>query len=174
MIISGQTAPVILSCAGTKGHTTTSTIATVNVEGILTGGTVTDTAWGQIGQNKVRGETTSTMAGLNLADGLVTADAIKADAHASTPDGGVTFSVSDTGTQFVNLQIVGFPAIGDDVGLNTKLDIAGLGTLWLRHTYASKNAIAIVMVELIVDQETSLGIPIGADIQIGVADAAAY
>jgi hypothetical protein len=174
VIISGQTAPVILSCGGTKGNTTTSTIGTVSVEGILSGGTVTDTAWGQIGQNRVRGETTSTIAGLNLLDGLVTAETIKADAHASTADGGITFSIGDAGTQFVNLQVGGFPAIGDDVGLNTKLDIAGLGTLWLRHTYATKNAIAIVMVELIVDQENSLGLPIGADIQVGVADAAAY
>jgi hypothetical protein len=174
VVISGQTAPVILGCAGTKGNTITSTIATVSVPGILTGGAVTDTAWGQMGQNKVRGETTSTIAGLNLVDGLVTADTIKADGHASTLDGGVTFSVSDAGSQFVNLQVAGFPAIGDDVAMNTKVVIAGLGTLWFRHTYVVKNAIAIIMVELFVDQDNSYGIPIGADIQVGVSYVAAY
>jgi hypothetical protein len=174
VIISGKTAQVALPCIGTKGTTTTSTISTVSVDNILTGGVVTDTAFGQIEPSEVTGETTSTIAGLNLLNGTVTADAIVSDAHARTTDGGLTIQLSDAGTGFVNLQVAGFPAIGDDVAVNTHVDIAGLGRLWFRHTRVTKNAITIVAVELVVNRENTLGLAIGTDIQIGVADAAAY
>src|SRR6266851_643206 len=42
-----------------------------------------------------------------------------------------TLDFSGTGSTFVGLSVKRFPQIHDNVGANTRLSIAGLGTLWL-------------------------------------------
>ena len=107
-----------------------------------------------------------------MADGAVTVDLIKADAHSFTD--GSTFTFGDGGSQFVNLSVNGHPEIGDDVGPNTKVTLVGLGTLWLRREIITSNSIEIRMIELIISVQNSLGIPVGTDIRIGVAEASAH
>jgi hypothetical protein len=172
VVLSGPTASINLGCSGTQGVVHANEISGINVANQFTTGTITDTAVGTTESPPVSGETTSTLAGVNVAAGLVTADTIKSDAHAQTD--GIKPIVSDAGSLFVNISVAGHPEITDAVAPNTSIAIAGLGTLWLKREYVGKNAIAIVMVELIVNQDNSLGIPIGTDIQIGVADAGAY
>jgi hypothetical protein len=53
------------------------------------------------------------------------------------------------------------------VPYNTSVDIAGLGTLYLKHiirNYPNPNSIEMRMVELVVNQTNVFGLPIDADI----------
>jgi tRNA A22 N-methylase len=117
------------------------------------------------------GEMTSTVQGVTIATDLVTASVVKADAHASKING--TLSLSDTST-FVGLSVSGFPDINDNVAPNTRLVIAGLGTLWLHRIIQTPNSIEVRMIELIVTQPNSFGIAIGTDIQVAVAEASVH
>jgi len=97
---------------------------------------------------------------------------VKADAHASNINGILTFS--DDGSMFVDLHVTGFPNIHDDVPPNTSLHIVGLGTLWLHRVIQTSNSIEVRMIELIVTEANSFGIPIGTDIQVAVAEASVH
>jgi len=109
---------------------------------------------------------------VDVLAGLVTADLVKADAH-SMKNGGV-YSFSDSDSKFVNLAVKGFANIDANVAPNTKLTIAGLGTLWLHRVIHSQNKIEVRMIELIVTQNNNLGLAIGTDIQVARAEASAH
>jgi hypothetical protein len=171
-VTSGPSALVKMSCLGTNGALKTNSIAEVQDPPLFSVGEVVDTALGTIDSTSAVGEMTSTVQAVDVVTGLVTASTVKADAHASNTGGTLTFS--DDGTMFVGLQVSGFPHIGDDPPPNTRLQIVGLGTLWLHRIIQTSNSIEIRMIELIVTQENSFGIPIGTDIQVAVAEASVH
>jgi uncharacterized protein YdbL (DUF1318 family) len=171
-IIAGKSAFIALGCLGTNGVINSNSVASVNVPDILTTGTVQDTAQGTVSPTTASGETTSTVQTVNVASGAVTVDLVKADAHSFTD--GSTFTFGDGGSQFVNLSVSGHPEIGANVASNTQVTITGLGTLWLRREIRTANSIEIRMIELIVNVQNSLGIPVGTDIRVAVAEASAH
>ena len=113
---------------------------------------------------------TTRVESLNLLNGLLGANVIygRVDASIAGPRGVFKTAVGN----FVNLSVAGHPEIGDNVAYNTSVDILGLGTLYLkrvlRHDH-TPSSIEIRMVELVVNQDNSYGLPIGADIVIGDA-----
>jgi hypothetical protein len=118
------------------------------IDRIRRSGTVTTTT--------ATAETTSTAQNVNVGDGAVTADVLKADAHSFTD--GTTFTFSEAGPTFVNLVING-QLFGGSPPPNTKIKLPGLGTLWLNRVIQTPNSIEVRMIELIVSQNNSLGIP---------------
>jgi hypothetical protein len=62
--------------------------------------------------------------------------------------------------------------VGVSPAPNTKVSIAGLGTLWLHRVIQTSTSIEVRMVELVVDASNTLGLPIGADVRIAVAHSA--
>jgi hypothetical protein len=142
-VIAGEQFPQPLYCPGTGGKTDTNSAASVSVPGILTSGSVADTAEGLVDATKVSGEVTSTVQGLNLLSGLVTATAVKADVTAS----GNPPALGDS-SSFLGLSVAGFPGIGDNVPPNTRLSVAGIGTLWLHKVTRTAQGITVVMVQL--------------------------
>lgn len=171
-IISGPTAKVSIGCLGTNGVVKQNEILQVQVPNLFSVGDVVDTAQGTINGTSATGETTSTVQAVNLLAGLVTANLIKADAHSSKVSGNLSFS--DAGSSFVGLSVRGFAQINDNVAPNTKLTIAGVGTLWLHRVIHTRNSIEVRMVELIITQQNTLGIKIGTDIQVARAEASAH
>lgn len=171
-IISGPTAQVGIPCLGTNGVVKTNEILQVQVPNVFSVGDVFDTAQGTVNDSSAQGETTSTVQLVNILNDLVKASVVKADAHASKIGG--TLSFSDTGSNFVGLSVTGFAQINDNVAPNTKLTIAGLGTLWLHRVIQTPHSIEVRMIELIVTQENTLGIKIGTDIQVARAEASAH
>jgi hypothetical protein len=139
-------------------------------------GTVTDTAQGTITGTLASGETTSTVQALKLlsSDGgqtfLVTADLVKADAHASKSGGVLSFS--DSGSTFVNLVVNGTP-IADNVAANTQITVDGL-TIWLHRVIQKPNQITVRMIEIIVNGANPFGLNLSTDIQVAVAEASAH
>ena len=168
IVDSGPTALLGLPCLGTDGK-----IETVSSDGtmlptVLRVGNITDTVKGTVGQGSSEGNTTSTVHGLNLA-GVVTAQSVRADAHVSS--NGITVSVSDAGTGFDGLKILGQAQPNNSIAPNTRKVLPGLGTLWLRREIKSGSSIQIRMIELIVTAVNARGLPVGTDIRIGVASA---
>jgi hypothetical protein len=172
LITSGPTAKVTMGCLGTNGALKTKSIAQVQVPPLFSVGEVVDTALGTVNSTSAAGELTSTIQSVDVVSSLVTASLIKADAHASSTGGTLTFS--DDGTVFVDLHVAGFPDINDDVPPNTRLQIAGLGTLWLHRIIQTSNSIEVRMIELIVTEVNIYGIQIGTDIRVAVAEASVH
>jgi len=172
LVTSGPTAKVTMGCLGTNGALKTKSIAQVQVPPLFSVGEVVDTALGTVNSTSATGELTSTIQTVDVVSSLVTASLIKADAHASSTGGTLTFS--DDGTMFVDLHVAGFPDINDDVPPNTRLSIAGLGTLWLHRTIHTANSIEVRMIEVIVTETNIYGIDIGTDIRVAVAEASVH
>lgn len=171
VVTSGPSALVKMPCLGTRGRIKTNSIAQVLLPGVFEVGEVVSTAEGTVNSTSAVGELTSTVQGVAVLTDLVTATVVKADAHASKING--TLSFSDTST-FVGLAVAGFPEINDNVAPNTRLSIAGLGTLWLHRVIQKPNSIEIRMIELIVSESNSFGLPIGTTVQVAVAEASVH
>jgi len=167
-ILSGPSALEIMPCLGTDGEVRQNTTAGVNVPKILKTGTVKDTVQGTISSGSTTGETTSTVNGSSLVSALLTAKVIKADSNAATTDSD-KFTFNDTGSKFVGLKVSGHPEINDNVAPNTKVRIAGLGTLWLHRVIKTDNYIEVRMVELVVSETNKYGIKVGTDVRVATA-----
>jgi hypothetical protein len=176
LILSGPTALITMPCAGTNGQVRTNSMATVDLGSLGSSGTVTDTAQGTITAATASGETTSTVQTVELlsSDGgqtfLVTADLVKADAHASKTGGVLTFS--DSGSHFTNLVVNGTP-IADNVAANTQITVDGL-TIWLHRVIQKPNQITVRMIEIIVTGSNPFGLNLNTDIQVAVAEASVH
>ncbi|MDQ6696747.1 MAG: hypothetical protein M3Z46_04740, partial [Actinomycetota bacterium] len=115
------------------------------------------------------GQTTSTVAGANLVNGLITATVVKADAHA-TRTNGVT-SLTDEGTGFGSITVNGQVLL--NVQPNTVRVIPGVGTLYLRREIRTANSIEIRMIELVVSPDNLFHLPAGVDLRVAVASVGA-
>lgn len=166
-IQSGRTAPVTLACTGNNDVEESNEAAAVDVPGVLSTGAVHTTATGLVSTAAASGEITASVAGLNLLSSLVSATTITADATATDAAGSI--SLSDNGSLFAGLAVTGHPEIGVNPAPNTHVSIAGLGTLWLHRVIQTSTSIEVRMVELVVDAENTLGLPIGADVRVAVA-----
>jgi hypothetical protein len=171
-VTSGPSAIIKMGCLGTNGRLKTNSVAQVQVPGLFSVGEVVDTALGTVNSTSAVGELTSTVQTVDVATSLVTASLVKADAHASSTGGTLTFS--DDGSMFVDLHVAGFPNINDDVPPNTSLHIVGLGTLWLHRIIQTSNSIEVRMIELIVTEANGFGLAIGTDIQVAVSEASVH
>ena len=170
LVASTPTAPVILPCLGTNGALKVNSLATVNLAGILSSGTVANTGESNLTQTKSSGQTTSTVQGLNLLNGLVTANVMTARVITVVNDEISVFS-SPTDT-FVGLAVAGHPEITDNVPYNTSIPLAGLGTLYLKRIIrvgAPLRSTEVRSLELVVNENNSYGLPIGLDVIVGDA-----
>lgn len=172
LIESGPTAKVTLGCLGTNGRVKTNSVAEVILPPFLTVGEVVSTAQGTVTATSAEGETTASIDAVDLVDALLTADLVTAAAQSSKVGG--QFSFDDQGSSFANLSVAGHPEIDDNVGPNTRIPIAGLGTLWLHRVIAKANSIEVRMIQLVVTQQNIFGVPIGSDIRVAVASASAH
>ena len=171
-VVSGRTAFQPLQCQGTDGVTETNSTAGTTIAGVLTDGTVTSTAEGNLVARDSTATTSNTVENVSVLPGtlstLITADALTAQANASKVNGAKAFS--DTGSQFVGLKVAGFPLIDDDVPANTALTIPAVGTLYLHRVIQTGHGIEVRMIEL---QITASGLPepVGTDLIVGDASA---
>jgi hypothetical protein len=164
-IIAGEEFPEPLGCLGTHGVTRTNSGVAVSVPGLLSTGTVTDTAEGTTNSKTAAGQVSSTVQGLNLLAGLVTATAINSDVTAN----GNPPALANNST-FLGLTVAGFPGVTDTPAPNTKLNLAGLGTLWLNRQQETANRITVIAIQLVVKVPSNpLGIAPGTTVNIAYA-----
>jgi hypothetical protein len=167
--MSGRSALVSIGCGGTDGLLKTNSASEVSAPPELSTGTVTNTAQGTVTADSAIAETTSRVQAVNLLNGLVTADAVKADAHASK-SGGVT-TVSDTGSTFKNLVVNG-QAMPSDVAPNTSIVVGNI-TIWLHRVQETDISIEVTNIEVVASGTNPYGLPDGTHIQVAVAAASA-
>lgn len=170
LINSSPTAPVSLPCFGTAGQTITNSVGSVNITGVLSSGTVTDTGKSDLTNPYSTGQMTSQVEGLNLLSGLITANVIYSQVNATIADSNGVFETGEG--SFTGLAVAGYPAINDSVPYNTQVSIAGLGTLYLKRLISNfpyPDSTEVRMIELVINQTNSYNLPIGADIIISDA-----
>lgn len=169
LLSSSPTAPASVGCRG--NNLITNTLVGITIPQVLSSGTIIDTAQGSVTSTESSSQTSDSIQGVNLLAGIVTADAIQAGATGTTTDG-VNFNFNTT-SSFVNLKVAGHPEINDNVPANTKLSLAGLGTLYLRRIITTPNSIDVHMIELVVGPNV-LGLPLGLDVVISRSEASLH
>lgn len=168
VVASGQTFPAYMPCLGTGGAVRSNSGADAGIGLVLKSGTVTNTVKGTITSKSAEAISTSTVESINLLNGLVEATALKSVATARTD--GTTPSVSSEGSSFGALKVAGRPTIGVDVAPNTKINVAGVGTLYLNRVVKTAKYIEVRQVELVLTSPVN-GLAIGTSITVGVARA---
>jgi hypothetical protein len=170
LINSSQTAPVNLPCWGTGGQVLTNSVVGVNIPGVLSSGTVSDTGQSKLTNPYSNGQMTSQVQNLSLLSGLVSVNLMYSQVNA-TLNGFGGYFLTGIGS-FTGLSVAGHPEINDGVPYNTTVSLAGLGNLYIKHVirnYPNPHSMEVRMIELVVNQDNTYGLPIGADIVIGDA-----
>jgi hypothetical protein len=165
VILAGKEFPQPLACIGTNGITKSNTGVGLNLLGEVTSGTVVDTAEGLANRKVASDATSSTIEGLNLGSGLVTATTIEAavSAQGNPP----TFTDS---SQFIGLTVTGFPGLSSNPPPNTKLSLPGIGTLWLHKVTKNATTETVIMVQLDVTAAGNpLGLAVGTQVNVAYA-----
>jgi hypothetical protein len=170
LLASSPTAPEVLPCAGTANNVVTNTQVGLNLPTILTTGTLVDTVQSEEAPTFDSGENTSTITGLNLLSGLVTASVMRGQVDAYVDqDRNITLNGQDS---LLGISVAGHPEITDDVPANTAIPLAGLGTLYLKriiYFYYPNYGVETRSVELVVNQINIYGLPLGLDVIVGDA-----
>jgi hypothetical protein len=166
---AGRSALVYVTCHGTDGEVRSNQVLNLGVPQVFGLSNVQSTAEGEVGATKASLRLTDTIETADVLKGLVDAKAIRAVAAGSVSDGVRHFN--SRGSRFAQLSVAGFPAIGVGVRRNTRLSVPGVGVLWLHRVIRKDNQIEVRMIELQVKKPNSLGLPVGADVQVGVARA---
>ena len=167
---AGRSALVHVSCDGTDGQLVSNQIADLGLPNLFSADNVQSTAFGDVGADTANLQLTDTVEEADLLNGLIHAKTIRAVAAGSAAHGRLHFSPKGSG--FAQLSVKGFPGIDASVPANTRLFVPGLGVLWLHRVIRHQNRIEVRMIELVVTKANSLGLPVGADVQVAVARAA--
>jgi hypothetical protein len=170
LLASSPSASEVLPCLGTGGVVETNTQVGLNLPNILTSGTLTDTVESNLTPTFSSGENTSTIEGLNLLNGLVTASLLQAVVNGSV-DQNLDITLNGTDT-YVDISVAGHPEITDNIPLNTSVNLAGLGTLYLKRViygYFPVPSVEVRSLELVINQTNIYGLPIGLDVIVGDA-----
>jgi hypothetical protein len=161
-LLSGNSAPASIPCMGGSSK---NQIASVTLPKIGSTGTVVDTASAVVGSQSTTANATSSVQTVNLLSGLVRASAVRANVHGSF--NGISHSFSD-GSTFTSLTVNGHSVA--TVSANTVIKISNLGTLYLHRVLRTTNSYTVRMIELVVTTPNRYGLPVGADVQVGVAN----
>lgn len=158
-----------MPCGGTNGQWLTNSGTAAGLPGVFNAGEIVSSVKGIAEPLFISNTAKSTIQDVNVLSGLVTAQNIVSWARIEGPPD--DFVRQSHGSKFVGLQVAGFPAINDDVPVNTMLDIAGLGELWLKRVTRNQKGMTVRMIELFVLEENDFGLPVGATLRVGFSGA---
>jgi hypothetical protein len=166
-------------CSGTNGVKRVSRVSalSIGVAGTTVSATTANsTAYALKTSTGASSVQTSTISKLNLLNGLITADVIKASASIAVSPTALTPSF--TGSSLANLVVAG-KKIAANVAPNTAITLAGIGTLTVKFvqtgTYGTQAAgIEVEMLRVDIGQSNQLGLPVGAVLVVGEASAGFY
>ncbi|MGN6721086.1 MAG: choice-of-anchor P family protein [Marmoricola sp.] len=168
---SGQTAMNSLPSFGTNGANITNSTAKAYLQGVLNLGVIQTNGSGIQTSALSDALENAKVAGLNLFNGLITAQAIGSTAHVRLTGGFGGTPLTEGSTDFINLKIAGKP-ISINVAPNTKINVAGLGLVTIneQQSAVTPKGIAEKVIALhIVLSTARAGLPVGANIEIGTS-----
>lgn len=175
---SGRTAFEVLPTSGTNGAVLENHTASVNLPGVLTASAIASTAEGisspALNESKMATRTANVNLFPSLLGALIHADAIGSNASVVQQNDVTTMT---GGTQFVNLKIAG-TKIPVDVGPNTTIHVANLGFVTINEQQeldvaGFAHVKQVIALHVVLDTAKA-GLPIGAEIQIGVTQATVW
>lgn len=172
----GPTAWAPMPCSGGERK---ANIAAIDLRGVVHVGAGESVTRSTV-EGKVEAFARNRIVDLDIANGLITAEAITAQTRATREPGilapigsgnpllaaGATFS--DEGTSFADLRIAGKSLVNAEIGPNTTIDVEGLGTVTLRKTVRDGGSIAVTMLELEIT-DPAADLPVGAVVRVGHA-----
>lgn len=160
----GRTAQATTPPNGSGGRVLKNRTVNVDIPGVLDAGVVSSTSKSISKRHRARIVNTNRIAGLNLFNGLIKADAIVARAQSRLK--GKRFRHKES-LRFVNLVVAG-QKIPVRVGKNTRIRVAGLGVVTLNKQTSKdySNQVQAIHVKLL---KPHSGLEAGAVIKVGVA-----
>jgi hypothetical protein len=167
-VVSGPTFKAAMPCLGTNGDLRSNTGAGVDIPLLADVGAIDNSVRGTITATTAEGEAISTVAAADLLDGLVEATVIKAAAQASRDGDDIT--LGSEGSGFGSLSVEGQSQITANVAPNTRVNIAGVGKLYLHRVIRSENSVSVIMIQLVLTSPVD-GLDVGTDIRVAVANA---
>jgi hypothetical protein len=158
-------------CAGTNGHAVVTRVGPVKVPGVIATSLTDARSLGIRNASAARASESTTVEGLSLLGGLITASSMQAAASVSAT--ATKLTISDAGSAFSNLVIAGqkVPANPPE---NTVIPLPGVGSVVLRALTKAGDgkqeaAIDVTMLTLKVSVANSFGLPVGATLTLGHA-----
>jgi len=165
LVTSDPTAYVGLPCGGTGGEISRNALGDVTEPGVVTSGAVSSTAQSIEGVGTTTTIFSNKVSGVNLLDGTVTADAVAA--RSKSTRSASSLKSYDTGTTITNLKVLGKPVtVSSDA--NSKVNLAGIGTLVLHKTVKQPTGLDVVGLELTLGSDRG-DLKAGTVIQVAVA-----
>lgn len=163
----GRSALQLLPNGGTHGAFFTNSTASVHIAHVLTTGAVETRVRGVVTKRTGTAQTKADVAGLNLFDGAIKADAVSSSAAVQLRLDGTT--VITNRSRFVGLQI-GRQHYPVTVEPNTRINVAGLGTVTLNYQshndfYTNVRAISVRL------STARAGLSAGAVVEVAYASA---
>ncbi len=179
----GRIAAVYVPCQGTNGVTLMNNVNVTNFPGVITAGSAVSNAFGSVSATQALAKTSARIEQLNLLNGLVRAEVIKASAQATFNDSTNTGTTTGS-SEFVNLFIGNQAVVAqpNTVPPNTRVELIQNGVLDIGHVIlneqnrsvtGSSAKITVVAVHVVIDVSTT-NLPAGTDIRIAVARAFAF
>lgn len=148
-VTSGRTAPVYLPCGGSNGVTQTNTTASAAQPGVFAVGLVSSSSRSADTATSTTARTHSHISNVSLLGGAVKLTGVTAQSTATRTSSGI--SLTSAGTTVTGLTIRG-QARSVTVRPNTKISIAGIGTLYLDRVILTGQSIRVHAVELTLTQ----------------------
>ncbi|WP_205471798.1 choice-of-anchor P family protein [Nocardioides sp. SYSU D00038] len=162
---SGPSASIATPPAGTNGRTIQNATAEVNLPGILHLEAIKSTTSGTTVPGAADVMVSNKLTGLNVLNGLITASAITTTSTTSRRGDGPRKMTNST--QFLNLKVAGIK-LPVNVAPNTKIEVAGLGTVWINKQVTNALGGGVYGVQVILSTARA-GLPVGANITLGAA-----
>jgi len=169
----GKISYIPCPCRGTNNQLKTNTVNSLSVGNLLSSGVVTGSVKAGKTSSDAKATDTGQIAGLNLFNGLITAQGVKAVTNVDATTSNI--AVNATGSTFVNLRISGHSVINGLPAPNTTINLAGVGQIVLNKQGVSPNGandrritVEMIVITLNVARD---GLPVGAKIVIAHASA---
>lgn len=153
-----------LPSIGTGGKPYPNTTLAVNVPNVITADVVSNVVQATTVPGFADVDDSSQIAHINLLGGLVTADGIRVRAHVRKAG---TASVTEASTEFINLKVAG-KVIPVNAKPNTIIDVLGVARVIVNWQNVQPGYSSVVGVRILLSTQR-LGIPAGADVQLGTA-----
>ncbi|MCX6395935.1 MAG: hypothetical protein NTV23_05575 [Propionibacteriales bacterium] len=163
-VLAQPTGIVMLPSTGTDGQEYSVTIAAANIPGVAEVGAITTRANAKTIPGYSDVTTGARLAKINLLGGLIKADAVDVTAHVTTS---AADNVAEATTNLVNLVVAG-KKIPINVAPNTQIYILGIGQVYINQQLTKPGYSAVVGLRVTLSTK-KFGLPIGADIHVGVA-----
>ena len=166
----GRSAYLPCPCRGTAGKTLSNEITSLKAREVASAAVVRSTAMTRRDASTAQIVTTSTISGINLFSGLITATTVKAVSITQATKSALNSSTA--GSTFVNLKIAG-KTISANVAPNSVINLAGIGKLTLKKVTnvktSTRNDQTVEMLVVDVTVNNKFNLAIGAKIVVAQA-----